>query len=119
MTQTIVPAIGNLPTEYSGTEVLDGTVLAVPNISWSPSEEAQKIGTWVGVAIVFAWFIFIVAQFAFPKKNGGRGRVSVVGLIFSLVIAVLCMDLTLIPPVINVLIDGANGLVDLVKSINT
>lgn len=96
----------------------DMTILAVPHISWSPSEQAQKIGTWIGFGIVIAWFVFIVGQFAFPKKHGGRGRVSALGLIFSLIVAVLCMDLSLIPPLLNFIIDGANALVDWIKSIS-
>lgn len=108
------------PVEAVGSPVVepDATLLAVPHIEWSPSDEAQKIGTWIGFGIVIVWFVFIIAQFAIPKKHGGRGRVSVIGLIFSLIIAVLCMDLSLIPPLLNFIIDAANALVDWVKSIS-
>lgn len=96
----------------------DVTILAVPHISWNPSEEAQKIGTWVGFGIVLIWFFYIIGQFAIPKKHGGRGRVSFMGLLFSLVVAVLCLDLTLIPPLLNFIIDGANAVVEWVKTIS-
>lgn len=95
----------------------DATLLAIPHIEWNPSDTAQKIGTWIGFGIVIIWFVTIIAQFAIPKKHGGRGRISVVGLIFSLCIAVLCMDLSLIPPLLNFIIDAADALIDWVKSI--
>ena len=89
------------------------TIVAVPHISWNPSEQAQKIGLFSVFGIVIACFRVHRRTVRVPEKARRHGGACVGARPDLLAPRRSAVDgLSLIPPLLNFIIDGANALVD-------
>lgn len=68
--------------------------------AWSPNEELQQWGKWIAAALLTFWVLYILFKMVTPKKGATR-QINWLGLGMSGVVAMLLMNMSAVPGIIN------------------
>lgn len=68
--------------------------------AWTPSEELQQWGRWIAAALLTFWVLYILFKMVTPKKGATR-QINWLGLGMSGVVAMLLMNMSAVPTIIN------------------
>lgn len=92
----VTSASAMVPMDISGSA--SGTTW---NWSWTPNSTLQEWCRKGAFIIGVLWVVYVLAQFAIPKKGGGGRNIKPVSLILVLFLIIILCNLTLIPTIIN------------------
>lgn len=67
---------------------------------WNPSAELAQWGKWIAAALLTFWVLYILFKMVTPKKGATR-QINWLGLGMSGVVAMLLMNMSAIPGIIN------------------
>ena len=68
--------------------------------AWTPSPDVQQWGKWIAAALLTFWVLYILFKMVTPKKGATR-QINWLGLGMSGVVAMLLMNMSAIPGIIN------------------
>lgn len=67
---------------------------------WNPNPQLEQWGKWIAAALLTFWVIYILFKMVTPKKGATR-QINWLGLGMSGVVAMLLMNMSAIPGIIN------------------
>jgi Mg2+/Co2+ transporter CorB len=68
--------------------------------AWTPSAELAQWGKWIAAALLTFWVLYILFKMVTPKKGATR-QINWLGLGMSGVVAMLLMNMSAVPGIIN------------------
>ena len=93
-----------LATASTGITTSVGTIVSAayePIIgAWTPSAELEQWGKWIAAALLTFWVLYILFKMVTPKKGATR-QINWLGLGMSGVVAMLLMNMSAVPGIIN------------------